>query len=339
MKATYLLSVAAGIGIGFGVMQLMRGEGSGENPEPARTQSLRSGANPQRADRSNIESIAPDRDALKTYLERRDESKEAMIAVALLGKDMGDLVALAERYPNDPLVQLAVIGSPKFPGDKSEWYRRFKKSQPDNLLASLLLGSHLLATGASEEGLAELRAGSGLSNYNDFTAEGAVIMEGALLELGYSPYEAKTKSAFGSPLEYSVQLQQGTIDLGELMEAAATDEEKTGLAVLGVAIGNQLSEGEAKQSVINRMFGLGMESMFLKKLDPDVQLPNFAKTPGEMLEEIKDERRRLGEEIEFVTERYEALDEQQQIHFLDRSRALGDAPAHAWLLEQFPAGG
>lgn len=272
MRPGHLISVVLGVVFGFAITHLIRHADHAKDAEQADASAERMaqprisagenepGQEPgEKVDGGSAYQPPTDAAGFEAYLEKYGYSKEAMIAVALLSRDVAHLIEAAERYPDDPHIQLLVIGNRDFPGDKTEWYRRFKESQPDNLLASLLLGSHLLNQGSVKEALAQLRTGGGQSRYSDFTTEGALAMESALIELGHSPFDAKLKSSTGSSIGYAVLLQKGLIDLNKLVESASGDAEKLELATLGVAIGNQLSEGEANRSNVNRLFGLTME--------------------------------------------------------------------------------
>jgi hypothetical protein len=83
------------------------------------------------------------------------------------------------------------------PDERREWPERYKRSQPDNLLSSLLLGGDLLANGEVEAGLAELQLATSATGYDDFVAQGGLAIEAVasdwLREQLGAPYEGEAE--------------------------------------------------------------------------------------------------------------------------------------------------
>ncbi len=281
----------------------------------------------------HLKEPAADEATIDAFLRRHDYSKESMLAAILLSTNPAHLREAAERYPDDPHVQLLIIGSDAFAADRSEWIARFKSSQPENALASLFLGGDLLAKDAVEAGIAELRLAASQSHHDDFGTEGSLAMESALIELGHSVLEAKLRSLPVHAIRHFKQLQGTLKNLQELAANAASSEETAELATLGAALGNQLSQGEAKRFGINRLVGFSIEKQFLEMLEPDMVSPSFNETPAAMLEEVEKENAQLIEDLK-LNDRIAELSEQQVIHLVDRIRTVGQPEAWVWLREQ-----
>ena len=357
MKYSHLIVGTVGIVIGLFAGQLLRRPGTGSGSEtpvanrPTLTGITQKVAPAQMSDGDknrpvgkrllsgdHLSQPAADEATITAYLERHGHSKDALVAAALLSSNPAYLREAAERYPDDPNIQLLVIGSDAFSEDRSEWIERFKKSQPDNAVAALLLGGDLLARGDVENGLAELRLAAGQTTHNDFAAEGALAMQSALIEFGIPPLEMKLRTLPVHAIRHLQQLQAGAKSLQTLAENATSPEEKTELATLGVALGNHMTQGEANRAGINRLVGYSIESQFLNMLDPDLDSPSFPESPAAMLREVEADTAQLKADLN-LDERIPDLSEQQVIHLIDRIHAVGQPEAWIWLREQLGEAG
>ncbi|MGI9242297.1 MAG: hypothetical protein ACR2RV_15975, partial [Verrucomicrobiales bacterium] len=341
MKLRETIFLVCGIVIGIGAAQLFRKASPNGTVDEVATESGKRSPEPRlsgriaKKDDPNNPSLgelmeevmlmeaAADDAELRAYLEENSYSREAVVAAALLSGDIAYLVDAAERYPDDPHVQLLVLDREDFPGGRDGWYARFKRSQPDNMLASMLHGYHLLSQGSTTEGLDQLRTGSRQSNYNDFASESSLAMESALIQLGRSPLEAKIRSvAFPTTLAKQLQVRPDS-EFIKAIEATENEDERQELVLVGVALGNQMSQGQAGKNTINRLVGFSMEQRFLMQLDPQLESPALSAPPEEMMEEIQLEANRLRDQTVEFSEHYLDLNEQQMMHYLDRLRSAG----------------
>ena len=270
---------------------------------------------------------------IEALLRKHEYSRESLIGAALVTNNLEHLREAAQRYPDDPHVQLLVITKNLFPEERSAWIDRFKASQPENSLASILKGGDLLASGNSEEAISELRLAAGQTSFNSYDDEGMLAMESNLLGLGRSALQAKMGSTFGLRLEYLEPVRDAIKGIAPLAETAATPEEKTKLVTLAIALGNQMSQGAGNQHIINQLVGLATERKFLSLLDPELESEHFSATPAAMLEQVEVERNRFKESM-LPVERLHELTEQQFVHYLDRLRVQGEVEANLWVRRQ-----
>ena len=353
MNRTHIIAVAVGVAIGFTAARLSRSIPEGfvavDPPAGKRMKTeprLKGALDKPSAGAEKLEGDmdlsavllepAAEEDAISAYVESHDYSKEALIAAASLSSERSYIMELARRFPNDPHVQFLVISKDALPGEKSAWIRRFKESQPDNGLASLYLGGDLLTQGAAEQGLAQMRLAAAQEIFEDFSTARMLAIESALIELGRSPLETKLRSTFGLELPQVGQISAILKDLRSLAEQSSNPDETTELATLGVALGNQLSQGNADRLLVNKVVGLAIESQFLKMLDPNLESANFSQSPAVLLEEIEAENAQIKNAIP-VAERVTELSEQQIIHYMDRVRATSELEAIQWLRGQLSA--
>ncbi len=298
------------------------GPAPGSNSSPFQLENL---MEPDELDRADVEAM----------LQLRGYSREALISAALLTGDLAHLKMAAERFPGDPQVQLLVITNDVFPEARSEWIDRLKQSQPDNSLASVLKSGDQFASGKQEEALEQLRLAASQPDYEGFTTESMLAMESGLIDLGYGSLESKLRSTMGLPLPELQMIRKTLNQLHPLAESAATVEERNDLATLGIVLGNQLSQGAGRTTIINGLVGMATENKFLKLLEPDYQSPTLSATPAEMLAEIETERQEISEIIEFgFGPRLQELDEAKFSHYLDRLRTQGELEAIRWAREQ-----
>ena len=352
MRTSNLISGGIGIAIGLSIALLLRPDPAGDQRSDPRTAKAelpdhprmkptetRSGESAEPAPGLEIDEAMLTRELdpteIEAMLERRGRSREALISAALLTGDKSYLEEAAGKFPDDPQVQLLVITNDVFPTARSEWINRLKRSQPDNSLASMLKAGDLFASGSEQEAVAELRLAAGQTGYDGFTNESMLAMESGLIEIGHSPLEAKVRSTMGLPLHELVMLRDTLSKLHPLAENATTTEERNELATLGFVLGNQLSQGAGRTTIINGLVGMATESRFLNLMEPDYQSPTLRSTPSEMLAEIDAEREEI-REITTIADRLPELGAAKFSHYLDRMRTQGELEAIRWAREQLP---
>lgn len=269
---------------------------------------------------------------IQEYLERHGRSKDALIAAGQLTQDLDLLREAAERFPEDPHVQFLAISNDLFPEQRREWVERFHASQPDNAVAAYYMaGEHFKALDA-DQAIEELRRGAALDTFDDFSDASMLGTEGLALDLGLSSLEAKVRGMFGLPLPYLTQFVEITNQLETYHGEQTSPDQANDLAALGVALGNDFSQGPASRLLINQLVGLSIETRFLRQLDPSMESSYFSGTPEALLAEIQRDRNRIKEiaSSEF-TQQFMELDEPMAMHYLDRVRTQGEAAATEWL--------
>ena len=345
----HIITLVVGIAIGLGFAQVWRGGST--DPLPEQEQGLAGsttsggmltglvdgkkatgdGAKPRFKSFEDLEAFFADAVAsparFDAYLEENAYSKESLLAAFRLEGDARHLLEAARRFPEDPHVQFLVITHDVLPDEKSEWVTRFKQSQPDNAYASLLLGADLLKQGRTEEALEQLRLAGRQPTLDDFSSADWLAGDSAMIDLGFTPFEAKVKSTFGQTVPFFSEFQGMLKELQGLANEAGDPAE---IATIGAALGNQFTQGEGNSLIINRLVGISAEMRFLSMLEPDVQSPSFAETPATLLEQLDRER---GEILELVNASERITNEFSQPemeHYLDRVRADGELEALRW---------
>ncbi len=268
---------------------------------------------------------------IHAYLEAHGRSREALAAAGVLTRDDALLREAAKRFPEDPMVQFLVVANNLFPDDRREWVERFKQSQPDNALAAYYMAREHLAAGETSAAIAELRRGAGLEKFEDFSEESMLGMDAMMLEMGKSPFEAKSRSTSRIPLAYLGEFSKIADQLAAIQQEATTPGEAQELAAIGAAMGNDLSQGPAARSILTQVIGLGIEAQFLKLLDPETKSPYFSGDPATMLAEIETEMDNVRIRAGQLVERMGKLDEPMMSHYFDRVRISGEAAAIDWL--------
>lgn len=277
-----------------------------------------------------LELPVPSQGEIDAFLARRGRSRESLVAAGLLTDNLDLLREAAERFPDDPHVQFLAITNRLFPDQQRAWVERFRASQPDNSLAAYLMAGELFAAGDTAAALEELRVGANLGTFRDFSAESMLGIEAAALDLGGDALGAKLRSTFGLQLPYLRQLRDTIGQLETARQATVSPQEAAELAALGVAIGNDLSQGSASRLLINQLVGMSIETKFLQQLEPDAEYPYFNGTPAELLAEIEADCETIKEGAA-VADRALELDEPLLLHYLDRVRISSEWEALEWL--------
>ncbi len=261
------------------------------------------------------------------------------MAVFILSKDDAHLLEAARRYPDDPNVQLLVICRKVLPEEQDEWIRKFKASQPDNMLSGIFLAGQFFEQGDTEAALAEFRSALDTKGYEDFSTQGSLAMDSALIELGYPPLEAKYRSMPVHAHSLVVNPMNSRLRmLNEAAEKAENDEEKIEIASLGIALGRRFSHGEESSLILNHFIGLSNTSRFLEVLEPETPFPDLGMTAAQLKQEVEQSKANISR-YQQVWERTDELSEQHYIHFLDRSRSEGSFAGLQWLTEKFDTEG
>ena len=273
-------------------------------------------------------------DDLERYLTAHGRARESLIAAFLASGDLELIREAAQRFPDDPMVLMLAIGCDASPDQRREWAENLKRMQPENALAAYLMAWASLEEGDSVAALDEIRRGANLKSFDAFIREGVLSLEGLHLELGASPEVAKFRGAMELPYPYVARIQAITKHLESMSQGAESRDQATELAILGAAIGNQLSEGPGRKLLIQQLQGLHTEERFLRLLDPDMESPYLSDSPRSLLQQIQAERQRIGEAAHAVN--YDALLAEGLLsHYIDRVMVEGEASANLWAGERF----
>jgi hypothetical protein len=264
------------------------------------------------------------------YLRQYGTNVETLLAT----QDKDYLKLAARLFPDDPRVHYAVLTRELFPEARHEWIERFKKSAPDNAMASYLSAREYLKAGDREQGLKELAEATGKPHFNDYTLAQVQDMEDAQLSAGRSLVQAKMTAgselllpqlAMFKELAQEVRtIQNGFITAGDTASAEA-------LAQMGHALAQHLISGEGSRPLIGQMVGLAIERIAISPLPADSQ-PAFL---GGTVQQRMDEMINFRQNIRALTPQFDQMlargDETEIIGYFDRMKLQGEYKAMLWL--------
>jgi hypothetical protein len=276
------------------------------------------------------------REQVEQYLARQNRSSASLLAAFTLAQDASFLLEAAERFPEDPGVQLAVLGMDAFPGERERWLEMFKQSAPDNALAGYLSALEAMRNADTEKALRELaEAGSkpALDFYrNDVSAE----LVNAYRVAGQSDGTAMMSAMSITPLPHLVELRELAKEMESLIaqarergDAASADA----LAQNGLTLAGQLRGGGNASSLLEELVGMGIEMMFLKTLDPGATLGETRQTAAQRLAALQSQRQKISDLVHAADPEgtLPTLSDAERVRYFNLVASQGEYNALLWL--------
>ena len=264
------------------------------------------------------------------YLRRYGTNVETLLATQK--KDYIKLAA--ELFPNDPRVQLAVIGRDIFPEARREWLDRFKQSAPDNALASYLSAREYLKDGNREQGVKDFAEAAKRPHFDDYTLEQVQNMEDAQLSAGRSLFEAKVAAGSGLLLPQLAPLKGLAQDIQKMQKeyiAAGDIASAEALAQMGHPLSQQLTTGESSRCLINQLVGIAIERILLNPLPAESQPAFLNGTVQQRIDEMTAFRKSVRDLTADHLPMLSAATENEIISYFDRMKIQGEYKSMLWL--------
>lgn len=279
----------------------------------------------------------PTREELERYLNTNKRTPDSLLAAALLNPDLNYLAEAAQRYPNDPQVQFAVLSLEADPNSREMWIQRFKESDPNNPLPSYFAARDLLKAGRVEEGLAELKAATTKDQYKDYAMDYWQGLEEFFMDSGEDAVDAKLHALFNTPLPQMGQIREVSSQLLQQYDARIAAGDVAGaeeIAAIGLSYGNRFSQGDGSTLLLTEKTGLEIEAAFVNRLDPAKQ---YAFLGGSTVNDMKAGLQAQHEEFQqyiLKPDRLNGLSDNQVMAYFDRVKLFGEKEAGKWLLKQ-----
>jgi hypothetical protein len=274
------------------------------------------------------------REEVDAYLLKTKRSPESLLNAFVETGDTNFLAEAAEKYPDNPIVQWAMVNQKTSPEERQHWLEKLKTSSPDNALPNYLSALDKLKAGNTEQALAEIDAGSKKMSVNSFERERQQSREEMYLLAGYSPLEARSKGMETVLLPNLSELKALAQEMSALQQkylAAGDSSSAQQLAALGLEVGGKVADGKSSPTLINQLVGYAMENIALKNLDAGTYYDFLGKTAGERIQEIKNQKQEIKDLTPVWNDHYVHLSDTEKMIFLDRSRLYGELNAMKWL--------
>ncbi len=293
---------------------------------------------------STSESIdeAPEKisdEQLTAFLNKYNRNAQSLLTAFEHSRDLALLKEAAEKFPDDPRVQMAVLTQDTLdhaltPEERKSWLDRLKESSPNNGLADALGALDDFSNRRTEAALAEVRDSNAKTTMNSFTSEKIQGLEELFLNAGLSPLEARER-AMGEvllPLEskmkevgnYLADLQKAYIENGDHASAAQ-------VAALAMTFGARWANGDARSPLITTLVGMAMQNRVLQNLDPNTYYDFLGKTAAEAIADLNQQRDQVKIISREVAQYYPTLNDRDKMMFLERRKMYGERNAWSWL--------
>jgi hypothetical protein len=278
---------------------------------------------------------------LAAYLSKYSRNAESLITAFEECRDPALLKEAAERFPNDPRVQMAVlmwdsVDKNLSVEERTLWLDRFKKEAPDNMLANTLSALDKFNNGRKDLAVAELQKGNNKARLSGYNSERIQSLEEMYLTAGLSPVEAKEQATHSILLPLEAKMKSIAVQLAEMQKnylAAGDAASAAQVAALGATLGRRWTDPNSSPLLISEMVGLSMQRISLQNLDTNTSYDFLGKTAGERLAELKAEREETRHIATDEVTYYPKLSEHDKMVYLDRLKMFGERNAWRWLLQ------
>ncbi|MFN7139779.1 MAG: hypothetical protein ACK4UN_10610 [Limisphaerales bacterium] len=272
---------------------------------------------------------------IESYLLKAKRSPESLLNAFIQTGDMNYLAEAAKDYPENSLVQWAMVFHSS-PEERSQWVDALKKSFPDSGLPNYLSALDLFRSGDVERGVAELNSARGKKVTSKLDVTAAMSREEMYLLLGYSPLQAK-ESLFPAtelPIErmHLPEMKKLSNELVALLEKyrrAGDIASQHALAQIGIETARHISSGEAY--LLNRLVGFSMEADIMKHFDPGTYYDFLGSSPEQRQLEMREARDDIREMFRSFEDIYQQMNEGEKLNYWNRVQVYGESNALQWL--------
>jgi hypothetical protein len=268
----------------------------------------------------------------EAYLQQNKRSAEALLAAARLTGNLSLVREAAEKFPNDPRVQLDLALRGETPEEKRKALDAFRQLARDNPLGDYLSALDRFKSGRTDDGVKDLLQAGGKNRLQDYTLDHAQSAEEALLAAGYGALESKAAGMFGVLLPHMQSLRELGTQMTELQKQyAQAGDAASAQAVgqLGLNLAWQM-ESQSGRTLIGELEGMAIEKKFLASQSPDSPFGSDGRTVRDRLAEL-DAHRQSIRELTPLTDMLPRLPEREALIYFDRLKLHGELDALRWL--------
>jgi tetratricopeptide (TPR) repeat protein len=243
-----------------------------------------------------------------------------------------------DKYPKDPRVDFAAVHKPDCsPEERRRWLDAFKQSAPDNALANYLSALDYFKSGQTDQAIQELSAASSKQQLQAYTMDSVQNSEEAYRAAGYSVAETKTIAATSLLLPQLGELKQLSQNMMELANAyrEAGDDASAQTAVQMVLNLGQRFDGAQGEALVSQLFGIALQSIALRAMDPTSPYGSAGQTVQGRLDELTQQRTKVKDLADQFGAIQQMISAQDWISYADRSRAFGEDAALRWVIRKY----
>jgi hypothetical protein len=286
---------------------------------------------------------------LEAYLAQNHRSAQSLLAAERTTGDKSFLREAMEKYPNDPRVAFEAYfrgGSydreKVAPEEARKWLDALRRADPDNALGDYLSARDHFKSGQTELALQELQAGSGKSEYQDYSLDFLQASEEAYRAAGYSEAPAKWAATSNLLLPSLYELKYLSVSAADLVkqyQQAGDSASAQAVQQMGFSVG-QRCYGPDQFPLINTLVGIAIDKIMLGTMDPNSSYPNSG-NPNWTVQNQFDALNQQRADIKTLVNQSEpilpTLSDQDLSNYKDRMQMFGEAAAMRWVIEKYGA--
>ena len=273
---------------------------------------------------------------LQKYLAENGRNAESLITASRLTGDLSLLREAAQRFPQDPRVQFEMAMRSEDPAEKQRAVEAFAELDTDNALASYLAAVQAFDLGDSDGAVKRLMEAAQRPEFRDYMMANVQASEDALKSVGQPEVEAKAAAMFGAPLPFISRLNELGRKMSDLARSYVESGDTNSAAIIsgmGQTMGEQLQHAPGR-TLIHELVGEGVETRFLRGLDPSAVLLDSGLTVQQRLDQLA-ERKDLIKTLTRTVDPTSLISNPVLLNqYLDRTKAMGEAAALEWLRDR-----
>jgi len=278
------------------------------------------------------EAVTPE--VLAAYHAKHGQDAGALLTSFLAAADRTYLAAAAERYGDEPRVQLAMLMNDPPAEDRQAWLERFKASDPENALPNYLAAREAFEQDRPQDALRELTVAAAKDSFDPYTFDTMIDQQELLLEAGLSSVEANAIAMFSTPLPHLAELRELGGNVADLQQqyAAANDTASRDVATsLGLEVAGRLNHPSGRRFLIDQLVGIAIEDQLLQTYPPNAQ-PEFLSVPINVRRaELAAQKAAMKELAPLVDTALLQAPEATWATYLERMKLQGEWAALQWL--------
>jgi hypothetical protein len=280
---------------------------------------------------------------VEAWLAKHNRNAMSLLTAFRALNDTNLLNEAATNFPNDPHVELAVLSRDEFPAERRKWLDLFKQSSPSNSLANYFSAEDDFKNGNSAAAIQELQAASGKSQFENYATENLLDAEDLYSDSGTDRMFATTYAMSDMADENVPELAtfkrvgNGIGDLEKQYSDSGDVNSAVNLAQTGMALANQLQNGDSGKYLINQMVGVADEYIVVSKLDQNAAYDFLnGQTPAQVLQQLKDQKKSLDNLLQNFDKVETGMTPDEMVNYAQRARIFGDSAAMNWAIQQHP---
>lgn len=289
------------------------------------------------------------RQQVEAYLAQERRSAHSLVAASRLLDDDKWLHEAAERFPNDPLVQLAMLQTDLPLEARWDWIDALVAVEPDNALGHYAAAREHFVAGDFEAAIEELQVASACSIFDDHGNALVSEMAATYRSAGYDPVEAGFLARLTSPIVAGGVLRDigNTIvrPLRQQADLALQAGDQAGAESLlnhGMDLAFDLaapSKDSPAPAMISELMGFAVERRMLADLDLESVVPGEVElSVGQRLLQIEQRTRDIKATSNDSIDLLLAATQADQRMYMQKLITDGEMEAFAWLQQKYAGG-